>query len=123
MRAITTHHSDGDKGSSIEVHALGDPEEGGANTRYQISYQKKDKTGSLFTLPFQSGPIPEVGINGLTNEVLLAVVLDRLEGFQSGPYACTDNENARWYVAMALATLHRRTKERIARGVEGSMQV
>jgi hypothetical protein len=33
---------------------------------------------------FQNGPIAEVGVNGVTHEVLLAIVADRLRSFQKG---------------------------------------
>jgi len=35
---------------------------------------------------FQDGPVKETGINGIHNEDLLVIVLDRLEGFQRGQF-------------------------------------
>lgn len=55
---------------------------------------------------------------GVTNEALLAVVIDRLEGFQSGPFACDENQTALDHARDSLAALHSRTRERFARGVE-----
>ncbi len=43
---------------------------------------------------FQEGPIKEVGINGLTNEDLIVMVIERLEGFQNSEFACADNADA-----------------------------
>ncbi len=54
---------------------------------------------------------------GVTNEVLLAVVIDRLEGFQAGPFACEYNRLALEHARSALAFLHARSQERANRGV------
>lgn len=70
-------------------------------------------------LRFQEGPIQEVGINGLTHEALLAVVIDRLEHFQRGPFPCAENANALGHLVAALEWLNTRTQRRAARGVEG----
>jgi hypothetical protein len=52
--------------------------------------------------------------------VLLAVVRDRLECFQRGPFACDTNQQALDHVVAAMESLHSRTKERVVRGVEGT---
>lgn len=70
-------------------------------------------------LPMQNGPIGEVGINGLTNEVLLAIVIDRLQHFQSGKYHCVENDLALVSAQNALFFLKARTRDRLRRGVEG----
>ena len=75
------------------------------------------------TISFQNGPIGEVGVNGVSNEALLAVVEDRLLGFQSGPYACRDNAVALTKIQEAMMWLQKRTHERMARGVEGTHKV
>jgi len=72
---------------------------------------------------FQNGPIPQAGVNGITNEALLAIVADRLRSFQSDPYACVDNAKALHHIEQALHYLKQRTRERMARGVEGSYAV
>jgi len=69
---------------------------------------------------FQNGAIGDVGVNGVTQEVLLSIVADRLRSFQAGPYACPENALALSHVESAQAALHSRTKARVARGVEGS---
>lgn len=71
-------------------------------------------------LLFQNGTIPEVGVNGVTLEAVLAACGHRLEGFQSGKFACDDNQEALDHINAAIAALQRRTRNRIARGVEGS---
>ncbi len=72
---------------------------------------------------FQNGPIKEYGVNGFTHEVLLAIVADRLQSFQNGPYATNDNATALTHVQSATLWLHKRTMERNARGVEGTHKI
>lgn len=69
---------------------------------------------------FQNGPIKEAGVNGITQEVLLAICADRLRSFQAGPYASRDNAVALTHLETAQMWLHKRTRERLARGVEGT---
>jgi hypothetical protein len=73
-------------------------------------------------LPFQHGPIKEVGVNGITNEALLAIVLDRLRGFQESPFKCRENAVAITKLEEAMMWLHKRTLDRERRGVEGTNQ-
>lgn len=57
------------------------------------------------------------------NEALLAIVEDRLQGFQSGQYACRENALALTKLQEAMMWLQKRTRDRMARGVEGSNAV
>lgn len=79
--------------------------------------------GQTTQLNFQDGPINEVGVNGVTQEALLAVVLDRLRGFQKGPYACRENALAITKVEEAMLWLHSRTLARMRKGIEGTRSV
>ena len=79
-------------------------------------------TGKIL-IEFQNGPINVVGTNGVTHEALLTIIEDRLVGFQSGPYACADNAEALAHIRGAMECLQRRTKARLARGVEGTHTV
>ncbi|MBN9522260.1 hypothetical protein J0H58_27705 [bacterium] len=122
-REIETHKVNGCN-EALKLTAEDDPGCGGANHHYQIRFP--DKTPGLFqvtNLRFQNGPIKEAGVNGVTHEVLLAILIDRLEGFQSGQYACDDNAEALTHLRAAVEVLHRRTKARAARGVEGTHAV
>ena len=74
------------------------------------------------TVLFQNGPIQTAGVNGITQEVLLAIVIDRLRSFQAGPFPCDENAEALGYCEMALDFLKERTKMRLARGVEGKSE-
>ena len=83
-------------------------------------YQIKLPDGSGIRIGFQNGPIAEAGVNGITHEVLLAILIDRLEGFQDGEFANHYNQAALDHLKAALAALLERTQERMRRGVEGT---
>jgi hypothetical protein len=68
---------------------------------------------------FQNGPILEAGVNGCHNEDLIAIVIDRLQGFQSGDFKCRENAIALTKLEESLMWLRKRTIDREARGVEG----
>lgn len=117
MRDITTHQCPGDENAtSVLVQAEEELGPGGAPHCYRM---RCSHTVGSTHIQFQSGPINEVGPNGITMEALLAVVKDRLEHFQNGPYPCEENARALDAVNAALAALHERTAKRLARGVEG----
>ncbi len=116
MRKITEHQVTG-ADQLVSLAALDEPGNGGANHRYQIIQTNADLVSTV--LNFQNGGAASVGVNGITNEVLIAVVLDRLRGFQSGQFANRDNALAITYFEEGLGRLQRRTRDRIARGVEG----
>lgn len=69
---------------------------------------------------FQNGPIAEAGVNGITHEVLLAILIDRLQSFQAGQFACRENAIALTKLEEAQLWLQKRTRDRMARGVEGT---
>ena len=71
---------------------------------------------------FQDGPIKEAGVNGCHNEDLIAIVIDRLQGFQSGEYKCRENAIALTKLEEALLWLNKRTADRRKRGVEGTRE-
>ncbi|VVQ17109.1 hypothetical protein PS914_05960 [Pseudomonas fluorescens] len=87
------------------------------------NYQHLIDKQNEIDLVFQNGPISEVGVNGITHEALLAILIDRMEGFQSGPYASSDNAEALESMRTAQTALQRRTIERMNRGVEGTHKV
>lgn len=133
MRKLTNHIVEGDSTNhQLTIEVLDKPGHGGACHLYQIegfntasnpSDVLAERPGNPYdysTLLFQNGPIREFGVNGVTQEALLAILIDRLLGFQSGPFACEDNEEALTHLRAALECLQRRTRARIARGVEGT---
>lgn len=121
-RRITDHKLNG-LNDAIEIKATDQPGSGGANHHYSIVGRNVD--GTVFVadhIRFQEGPIQEAGFNGLSNEALLAVVIDRMRGFQGGQYACRENALALTNLEQALMWLQKRTRDRLARGVEGTHQ-
>ena len=90
--------------------------------RFEVTKQISDVESFKHLVVFQEGPIKEVGVNGVTNEDLLAMVAARLEAFQQSPFASDDNATALDHVYAALDALNIRTKKRMARGVEGTNQ-
>jgi hypothetical protein len=104
----------------IEITVMDEPGAGGAHHYYAVDIDGSDNGMDVF---FQNGPIAEAGVNGVTQEVLLAIVIDRLRSFQAGPYACPENADALRHSVEALEALKSRTKARMARGVEGTHAV
>lgn len=126
VRTITDHKLNG-LNDALKINVLDEPGQGGANHVYQIFLDEsqrndpKDGTVSLM-INFQNGPIQEAGVNGVSGEALLAVVIDRLRSFQAGPYACRENALALTSLEQSLMWLQKRTRDRLARGVEGTNQ-
>jgi hypothetical protein len=127
MREITSHKVNG-LNEAIKIDVLDEPGSGGANHIYRLRVGAKPAPdgGDFYsdeqTIQFQDGPIAEVGVNGISQEALLAIVEDRLKSFQSGQYSCRENAIALTHVQDAMHWLHHRTRERSARGVEGTTQ-
>lgn len=138
MHTVTDHKVNG-LNEAIAITAADEPGPGGANHRYDLTLKREEEdTGTwdtLVSLRFQNGPIskPE-DMNGITNEALIAVAIDRMRGFQygrmpdgafntrcPGPYACKENACALTHLEEALMWLQKRTRDRMARGVEGTM--
>jgi hypothetical protein len=103
----------------LDVFVLDAPGHGGAHHQYLITSKGFDFHVPL-EIAFQNGPINEVGVNGVTHEALLAVLIDRLRCFQAGPYACRENALALTNIEQGLQWLHARTRERMFRNVEGT---
>ncbi|OYO29162.1 hypothetical protein [Janthinobacterium sp. PC23-8] len=131
MRTINEHKIN-PANDTISITVTDAPGSGGANHRYEIGGFDASKNVSCSTvgapdselvLMFQNGPIPENGANGVTHEVLLAIVADRLRSFQAGPFACKANACALTHIEEAQHWLQQRTIERMRRGVEGTHTV
>jgi hypothetical protein len=139
MRKITDHKVNG-LNEALEITADG-PGPGGASHNYTLfipdSVPLKPGVTVHAHLSFQNGPIatPQ-DFNGVTNEALIAVVIDRMRGFQygrkedgtfdenvRGKYACRDNAIALTLLEDALMRLQKRTRDRMARGVEGTHKI
>lgn len=129
MRTIHEHQVN-PANDRLQIEVIDEPGSGGASHLYRIrGFAFPDASGdqrlygSRVDLPFQNGPIAEVGVNGVTHEALLAIVADRLRSFQAGPYACRENALALTKIEEAMHWLHHRTPARVRRGVEGTHEV
>lgn len=123
-RELISHQVSG-QSCTVNVFVADDPGPAGACHEYRIEpIAQEPPEGAINSshIHFQNGPINESGVNGCTNESLLAVVIDRLEGFQAGPFACKENQVALDKIKMAMHWLHHRTIQRIDSGVEGTNQ-
>lgn len=116
-REVTTHHTKtNDINDKIRIEAL---EVGRGGAPYRYLFNLGDNEGGI--VAFQTGCLADgVGVNGLTNEALLAIVADRLGEFQKGEFACHENGVAEYHVRTALDWLKKRTYARVSQGVEGS---
>lgn len=103
------------------VVAIDEPGAGGANHEYVV--YAPDSTERRLEVSFQNGPLNEAGINGTTNEHLLAILIDRMRAFQSGPFTCRENALALTKLEEAVMWLNQRTANREAHGVEGTHEV
>jgi hypothetical protein len=105
-----------------DVHAADEKTHGGASHEYYILRSEDSDivpVAKFAQIIFQKGPVNEEGVNGCFMEDLLSIVVDRLEGFQSGDFSCRENALALIKVQEALHWLNHRTKDRIERDVEG----
>lgn len=134
MRTINDHiiNPANDK---LTITVTDEPGAGGANHLYMVEgfdttsnasdpfVERHGEPSKHTTILFQNGPINEVGVNGITQEVLLAIVADRLRSFQAGPFACRENALALTKIEEAQHWLQQRTIARMRRGVEGTHTV
>lgn len=127
MREITDHMVIPGDRLAVSITADDTPGHGGANHLYTVAgmtlTENPSWVGGMITqipILFQNGLLSEA-VNGLTQEALLAIVIDRLRSFQAGNFACRENALALTKIEEALHWLHARTRKRIDRGVEGKL--
>lgn len=104
------------------------PETGSSHT-YHISGFNLDNnpeapegTTNEIVLYFQNGVTPENGLNGITPEALLEILIHRFEGFQQGKFACTENEEALTHMRGAVEAIQKRIANRKDRGVHNTYE-
>lgn len=69
-------------------------------------------------LDFQRGGVASNGVNGITNESLLAILIHRSK-FLDSQFPCDENKRAIQHLEEALVNFEVRSARRIIRGVEG----
>lgn len=134
MNRKLTGHKANPANDRLDVEVMDQPGAGGACHRYDVTgYDSKGNPSSVdrngyesshcrTIILFQNGPISENGVNGLTHEVLLEIVADRLRSFQAGPFKCRENAIALTKTEEAILWLQKRTRDRMARNVEGTSE-
>lgn len=95
------------------------PDYGGGSHYYEVHLDGK----KVLEINFQKGPVKESGLNGILEEVLMAVLVDRYQSFQEGKYACRENAIALTHLQDAQNWSRRRADSRARRGVLGTWQV
>lgn len=124
MRYLDRHTTDTDAiNHKLKIRVMDEPGFGGAHSMYDIEWIDRIGYRNHEYISFQHGTIKEAGLNGITHEALLAILIDRLECYQAGPYACGHNHEALGALNHALRLLQLRTHERVSRGVEDTHQV
>lgn len=68
-------------------------------------------------IQFQHGLPPEVGINGVRVDDVIDIVVARLERYQRGPLACSENDEAIRAMHLAKDAMARRRHRRELQGV------
>jgi hypothetical protein len=90
LRLVDLHHDGHGLNESIVI--LSDEPDvengGGAAHHYTATINGKQ----VLDVQFQHGPRNEAGSTpGVTEAVLLGILIDRLRGFQDGPFSCREN--------------------------------
>jgi hypothetical protein len=107
-------HIDGNGISTYGIGTLSGSDESVEGHIYDITNHRDVSQ----RLSFQRGPVKEVGVNGITSEALLHILVDRTAYLQT-QYPCIENESALRHLHDALAQFETRTYRRMQRGVEG----
>lgn len=116
MKNITNHVIPGNVNDDhFTVTAADEPGPGGAHHHYILGHGGRGVTH----LNFQNGGVSEVGPNGITEAQLIAVLIHRLEAFQSGPFRSRENAITITKLEEALMWQQQRTMNRMRKGIEG----
>ena len=117
---IHTDHN----GVSVTHQLFVDPEkEGDEPTKLPAGHFYDVIAGDTITpIQFQNGPVKENGVNGVTSEALMAIVIHRLRILNEA-FPCRENSLAITNFEQGLMWLEHRTRDRQKRGVEGLNKV
>lgn len=112
MKSIPTNSP-----TNVAVLDEKDQNAGGACHLYAIQFGGPSE---FCRIQFQHGPRGAAdSVAGVFDDDLLAIVQSRLEDFQQGPFACTENADALLYIKVARDYLSLRVARRISKGVLG----
>lgn len=108
---IDIHHVEG-YDYNINIKAVPVERYGLPSYTYQLTKDYADKSWYQYIkeLSFQVGDPKVYGVNGVTNEALLAIMIHRLQGFQNNPVTnCSENQEAINHMKLAMEALYSRT--------------
>lgn len=115
LRTIDTHHDGHGLNENITIYT-DTPDNSGAAHVYDMHIAGH----SVGSVQFQRGPRNvESSTPGVTEAVLYAILIDRLRGFQAGPYSCRENAIQLTHLEEALSWAKARADKRAKRGVLG----
>ena len=122
VRAVHGHKGN-TLNNGIKIDCDARDENGGSHIyRLRVNAQGEHYSAEQ-EIEFQNGPLQEAGHNGISDEALLAIVIDRLEGFQTAQYRSRYNALAITKLEEAMHWLNARTTDRQKRGVEGTHKI
>jgi hypothetical protein len=108
---IDSHHVKG-YAFNIDIKAVPVERYGIPTYTYSLVKEYIGKPGYQFIkdLNFQIGDPGVYGVNGVTNEALLAIMIHRLQGFQNNSSTnCSENQEAINHMELAMEALYSRT--------------
>ena len=108
---VDSHHVKG-YAFNIEIKAVPVERYGIPTHTYSLTKEYVGKPGYQFIkdLNFQTGDPGVYGVNGVTNEALLAIMIHRLQGFQNNSSTnCSENQEAINHMELAMEALYSRT--------------
>lgn len=98
-----------------------DPEAGNASHNYTLTMQG---VGIVGHVQFQRGARTlDTSTPGVLDAALIAILLDRFDGFQKGPFKSQENSHVVTKLEEALLWSGQRTRDRARRGVLGKNKV
>jgi hypothetical protein len=125
LRVLEKHKGINSLNDCLEIFAC-NPGPSGACIEYLI----RGKEGPINNHPipsvyikFQNGNPNTEGANGITQEALTTVLIDRFESFEAGMFACEENALVLHHLQRALWYMTVRSHRRIVEGKEGTLQV
>lgn len=114
-RVITEHHDGHGLNESI-VMTTDEADKSGAAHAYRASINGAE----VARVQFQKGPRHEPeSTPGMTEAAVLSILIDRMRGFQNGPYSCRENAIILTKLEECLHWTKARADARAKRGVLG----
>ena len=94
------------------TYLMAQDKDDGNPTHHDFEVKRTSDGMTLGKVHFQQGALGDEGPNGVLNEDLLLMIIDRVESFQSSKLKCRENENALQHLYEALFWLNQRNNKR-----------